>query len=160
MIIFQESSKLNRYLAFSIFFFLIPISSVFYKKASNELLLFIIVVLLVVIVGVILLSTKLDLLIYEDKITFKFYPFKIKGETILFTNIDKMEISKVDPIGDYGGWGFRKSKKGKAYITSSSEGLLLIKNDGSSIFFSVDQTKKLIAVIDQFNFYKQSIVGS
>lgn len=47
----------------------------------------------------------------------KFIPFH-KSRLIDWNEIEKLEVVKYDPIGDYGGWGIKSKKGKKAYNVS------------------------------------------
>ena len=52
--------------------------------------------------------SKLETLIDTDGIHFRYPPFQRKFKSILFSQIDYMEVCEYHPIKEYGGWGYKK----------------------------------------------------
>lgn len=65
-----------------------------------------------------LLSAHLKWSISKDSFEYSFFPF-IRKKSIPKNSITQLEIIKINPILDFGGWGIRYSRKyGRAYTTS------------------------------------------
>src|SRR5690606_19532086 len=56
------------------------------------------------------LNTKIDL----NGIHYGFYPFRRNLKTIPWREIKSCEVIQYSPLMDYGGWGYRYGRKGKA----------------------------------------------
>ena len=67
--------------------------------------------------------------------------------------IPKSEISNAyvrqySPLGEYGGWGYRTGRNGKAYSTMGDQGLQLELRDGSRILIGTQRPAQLRKVIE------------
>ena len=72
----------------------------------------------------------------KDALYYKFFPFHRKFKKHTPKDIDNYEIRVYNPLGEYGGWGIRISrKKGKAYNVSGKIGMQLILKNGKKILF-------------------------
>jgi len=57
-------------------------------------------------------------------------------------------------LSDFGGWGFRIGKEGKAYTTKGNHGLQLIFKNGSKILIGTQEPDKIQEIINQYKPYK------
>jgi hypothetical protein len=97
-------------------------------------------------VGVFLLFEKSKLItkIFETEIRLRFPPFFSKEKIIPFETIKMMEVRKYNPIWEFGGWGIRYGKKGKAYNVKGNIGLQIYFKSGKSLLIGtqkMDQVK-------------------
>ena len=88
-------------------------------------------------VFIFVLSSKLLTEIWTDGIRYKFPPLLRKLRHIPLSEIATAEVTKYNPIGEFGGWGWRKRllKRKTAYNISGSIGVRIVKKDGSVIIF-------------------------
>ena len=63
------------------------------------------------------------------------------------STIDKAYVRQYSPIGEYGGWGYRIGRNGKAYNTMGDQGLQLELRDGSRILIGTQRPAELGRVI-------------
>lgn len=84
-----------------------------------------------------ILSGTLVTEIWTDGIRYKFPPLLPKMKQIPLSDIVSAEVTKYNPIGEFGGWGWRKRmlKRKTAYNISGSIGVRVLKKDGSLILF-------------------------
>lgn len=71
------------------------------------------------------LETKID----HSGISYRFYPLHMKATRIDWGTIDSVYIREYNPSEEYGGWGIRDGKSGRAYNVSGSTGLQIIFKD-------------------------------
>jgi hypothetical protein len=88
-------------------------------------------------------SVKLNTLIDEFGVAYRFIPFQIKFRKIAWTEIESCEVVKYDPMRDYGGWGIRVGKKGKAYNISGDKGLQLTLKNGKHFLLGTQKEQTL-----------------
>jgi hypothetical protein len=70
--------------------------------------------LLFVIIALLFGLEKLTTLINDRGIAFRFFPFQFKFRRIDWGMLNSCEVITYNPIRDYGGWGIRTNKSGKA----------------------------------------------
>ena len=69
------------------------------------------------IVGLFIFSIKLKITIDQKGITYQYPPFHNKPNLLLWENIETVELLKINPLKEFGGWGLRYGKLGAAYTT-------------------------------------------
>jgi hypothetical protein len=89
------------------------------------------------------LKTRID----KDGIYYRFIPFHWKEKFIAWSDVDTAEVIKYSPIGDFGGWGIKYGRKGKAYNVSGNMGLYLRLKNGKKILFGTRRPEELAEVI-------------
>lgn len=119
--------------------------------SNTGLIITAIAVSLVAALSVLLLTiTRLETTITPQTISFRFKPFMRKWKTIAWEEVKKAEVVSYNPIGDYGGWGISRSRKGRAYTTKGNMGLLLTPNQGKPILLGTqkpDELKQYLSMI-------------
>ena len=106
---------------------------------------------IVTAVSVFVLSGHLVTEIWSDGIRYKFPPLILKVKHIPLAEISSAEVSKYNPIGEFGGWGWRKrfiSRK-TAYNISGNIGLRVILKDGRQILFGTKKQDDMKRAIDK-----------
>ena len=53
------------------------------------------------------------------------------------------------PVGDYGGWGIRGTRRRRALNTRGDRGVLLKKTDGSTVLIGSQKPRELLAALEQ-----------
>ena len=95
----------------------------------------------VVLISSVTLVTKID----RDVLSVGFQPF---GKRIIQrSEIAKAYVRQYSPLGEYGGWGYRTGRNGKAYNTMGDQGLQLELTDGSRVLVGTQQPRELERVI-------------
>ena len=94
--------------------------------------------------------TKLEFKITEEKIIYQFFPFNLKAREISWSLIEAGEVKKYNPLKEYGGWGIKYGKYGKAYNVSGNMGLeLKYKDKKKTVLFGTQKPQELKKVISQ-----------
>ncbi len=95
------------------------------------------------------LRLKLEVWIDNLGIHYRFFPLIYKERIISFTEIKKYEIRKYSPLGNYGGWGIKRSLRwGRAYNVSGNIGLQLYLKNGKKVLFGTQKPQAMIYAID------------
>ena len=97
----------------------------------------------------ILVMTKLTTLIDTDGIYFRLFPFQLRSRLIYWHEIESIEVRNYKPIKEFGGWGLRWSRHGKAYSVRGSEGIQLILKDKKRILIGTRMSKKVREVVER-----------
>lgn len=121
--------------------------------------IFIILLSVIVPLSVLLLfvNLKLKTEVDDTRILLSFKPFLLKGLTIPWADVAEAGIRKYNPLLEYGGWGYRISRKrGKAYNVSGDKGLQLVMQNGKRILIGTQRTEALQILLNEL--YQQGIV--
>ncbi len=85
--------------------------------------------------------------ITSEGVMFRFSPVQRKLKLIVWDKIKRAYIRKYKPIAEFGGWGFRRGRSGRAYNVSGKIGLQLEKNDGSKILIGTQKAEEIKRVL-------------
>ena len=88
---------------------------------------------------------KLIIEVRDDGLYIQFFPFS--RQLISFDNIKTCEVRTYRPIKEYGGWGIRYGKKGKAYNISGNKGVQLDFYKGKPLLIGSQKPEKLAQAI-------------
>ncbi len=66
---------------------------------------------------------------------------------IPFSEIKSMKVVRYDPVRDYGGYGIRSTKRGKAYIAGGHSGVRLELNRGGPVLIGSERPQELLSAI-------------
>jgi len=103
--------------------------------------------LVLLALDVICIISRMDTVIGANGILVVYKPFLSDSVFIPWTEVDSGYIRKYKPLREYGGWGVRNGKAGKAYNISGKDGLQLILKDGTKLLLGThhpDQVEKAI----------------
>jgi hypothetical protein len=70
-----------------------------------------------------------------------------RARRIPIATIASVEIVHFDSVRDYGGYGIRVTKKGKAYLAGGEDGVRVTLKDGSEVVVGSRRTKELAAAL-------------
>ena len=84
------------------------------------------------VVLLLIYSCKLKTRIDEKGIHLQFFPFHLKTVSYPWNELYNVEVLKYSPIMDYGGWGLRISRKGKAFNVKGDVGIKIQTADGKT----------------------------
>ena len=101
--------------------------------------------LLVVGINAVILTARLITEVRSDGIYVRFFP--IGWFAIPYTSIASYQPKTYRPVRDYGGWGIRWGREGKAYIAGGNEGLHFLLNDGKKILIGSQRLQELEAAV-------------
>ena len=89
----------------------------------------------------------LDTEVRETGVYIKFKPFHRKWIPLNFEDIFKVEAVTYSPIKEYGGWGIRYGRKGKAYNVSGNKGLFVTLRNGRNIMIGSGNHEELYNLV-------------
>ena len=101
--------------------------------------------LLTVGMAALLLSARLITEVHSDGLHIRFFPLRWK--VIPYETIASYQARTYHPIREYGGWGIRWGREGKAYIVGGNEGLQLLLNDGRKVLVGSQRAQELEAAV-------------
>jgi hypothetical protein len=117
---------------------------------SGLLVSFILVFVLVSALIVLFIKAKLITQIDKKFISYKFYPLHKSFRKIAWKSISKCEFVTYQPRSQFGGWGIREGKNGKAYNVSGNRGLQIVLRTGERILIGTTKPNELSMAIDDF----------
>ena len=77
----------------------------------------------------------------------RFYPFP--GKVIPFSEIQSCEARTYRPLYEYGGWGIKYGRGGKAYNISGDKGAQLVLKTGKRVLIGSQMAEELASVINR-----------
>ena len=83
-----------------------------------------------------------------DGIFVKIPPFMSSFEELPFEEIKSCKVEQYSPLVDYGGYGIRYGRKGKAFNARGRKGVLLDLADKGSVLIGSQKPDALKAAID------------
>ncbi len=92
-------------------------------------------------VGIILLFWKTRLITEVDNrsIQVRFPPFFLKAKVFPTDTIEEYRIRQYKPLLEYGGWGIRLGRKGRAYNVKGKTGLQLVFKGGKRLLIGTQR---------------------
>jgi hypothetical protein len=98
---------------------------------------------------------SLETTITKDEIAIKYFPFHLKQRTYPFTALKHLEVVKYNPISDYGGWGVRLSRNGKAFNVKGEFGLKLYFDNRKPLLIGTQKPEELKKILESLEVLKQ-----
>ena len=105
------------------------------NNSASDGLLLVIFLLTGVILPVVVLTTHLRVEVRREGVVFQFFPMQLHERTILWRDIPSHVKVPYRPLRDFGGWGIRYGRRGKAYNVSGDQGVALFLGDGREMLF-------------------------
>lgn len=105
---------------------------------------------LIVIIGLplFLKMIRLEILVRDNGIFFRYAPFHFRFQRIPFENVKSYQIIQYRPLRDYGGWGIRYGKYGKVYSISGNTGFQIITSNQKKILLGTLNPNELKNAVD------------
>jgi hypothetical protein len=119
----------------------------FGSHPAPDIILWIVWALFGIVLPVFFLSAKLSTEVRYDGIYIRFFPFHREFRTLPFEAIKKYETRDYSSIREYGGYGIRYGKLGKAYIVSGKRGIQLELVSGRKILIGSNRADEMAEVI-------------
>jgi hypothetical protein len=93
------------------------------------------IVLGMALLGSIKLTTRID----STGVHYRMKVFHWKEQTIPWEEIDQIYVRKYSPIGEYGGWGIRYGRGGRAFNVRGNYGIQVVKKNGKRILLGTQK---------------------
>ena len=98
------------------------------------------------------MALKLETEVRSDGLYVRYFPFHINYKKIDLDDVTEYFARDYHPLREYGGWGIKCGKGGKAYNVSGDRGLQLVFRDGKRLLIGSQRADELEKAI-------HSIVG-
>ena len=100
-------------------------------------------------IGSVMFSAKLEVEVRTSGLYLRFFPFHFSFNQISLNNLEKHEVITYSAFKDYGGWGIRYGRNGKAYIVSGNTGVRLDFKDAEALCIGSQKAEELNKALDQ-----------
>lgn len=104
-------------------------------------------ILIPILAFLLLYFIQLEWKFTESDFRYRFFPFIIKEKIIPYSNIQTMSVMKINPLFEFGGWGLRRGKLGKAYTTDGNLIIHMELKSGQKLNFTVKNKSEVERVI-------------
>ncbi len=118
---------------------------------SGLLVSFILVFVLVSALIVLFIRAKLITQIDKKFISYKFYPIHKSFRKIAWKNISKCELVTYQPKSQFGGWGIKEGKNGKAFNVFGNRGLQIVLRTGERILIGTTKPNEMSMAVNELN---------
>jgi len=98
-----------------------------------------------------LLSLTLHTRIDRHGITYRFAPVHRKERLIKWESVKRIYVRKYKPIAEYGGWGFRLGRSGRAFNTGGNMGLQIELHDRKKILIGTQNPEELKMILGKLD---------
>jgi hypothetical protein len=152
----SQTHRMKYYFWFALPIVLVIWGIIFYnnkEKPSNFLNVELIPpVMIILLLFGLLWSIKLQWNLNNENFNFIYRPFIWKRKSYPMNEIETIEICKINPLLDFGGWGLRYSTKfGKAYTTHGNTVLRIHLKNQKILNFTAENTPELLQLIDSLS---------
>jgi hypothetical protein len=127
-----------------------------YQKDNFEFAFFVVHCIFIAIFMLFFYFMNLETTVTKEAIAIKYFPFHLKKRTYSFAEIQHLEVIKYNPIGDYGGWGVRLSRNGKAFNVRGDFGLKLYFANRKPLLIGTQKPDELKKILEPLYTIKQS----
>lgn len=100
-------------------------------------------------VAVLFMFLKLVTEVRSDGVYIRFYPIHLRFKRFAFDEIRVYYARRCKPLLEYGGWGIRSGKSGRAYNVRGDMGLQLEMTDNKKILIGSQKAEQLAAAISK-----------
>ena len=104
-------------------------------------------IIIPILVFLLLYFIQLEWKFTESDFRYRFFPFIIKERIIQYSDIQNMSVMKINPLLEFGGWGLRRGKLGKAYTTDGNLIIHIELKSGQKLNFTVKNNIEVERVI-------------
>lgn len=145
---FHETSRFPVFIVGILIFQFIVMAFILTKNGTFDM------IIVYITVPLILLFTfsHFTLNLTKSYFEYSFFPFTFKSKKIEWNEIKEIQIVKMNPLSDFGGWGIRLSGKyGKSFIMGNNDIVFLQLKNGKKRSFSIKDKEKLINFFNKNN---------
>lgn len=141
--LYKEIQKLPFWIPLGVFFsggsiFLIQIAI---PHLNQSILAF--GVVLTSLVSLLLYIVRLETNIQQGIFTYRLYPFQIRFREINLAKVREISIRKYSPMLEFGGWGIRFGKSGKAVNLKGNMGIQFLFHVGRKLLIGTNQVDSI-----------------
>ena len=94
-------------------------------------------------IAVLFVSLKLETEVRSDGLYIRFFPFHLKFKRFGVEELSECYAREYRPLLEYGGWGIRCGRKGRAYNVSGNKGVQLVFKNSKQLLIGSQREKEL-----------------
>ena len=94
-------------------------------------------------IAVLFMVLKLETEVRSDGLYVRYFPFHMKYKKISTGELSEYCAREYKPLREYGGWGIKCGKGGKAYNVSGKRGLQLVFTNGKRLLIGSQKAEEL-----------------
>ncbi len=152
---FQESQKMNRGLRMVVLFAMIPGLFIVGKALVDDyttetLVAFLVMLVVFVLIFAIFINGQAEIRIDSQGFHYKYFPFVPSWKVIPWTEITEVKITPINPLTDFGGWGYRWGRKGKGIILAGNRAIVISKAKGKNFVFTTQQEQRALRELQHY----------
>jgi len=155
---FTEFQRFNQPLMYVIFVFVLitTLIPIYFVSQENELqpretqIIMWTGLLPVAIFSFLFFVLQLRTQIDKQGIHYGFFPFRRNLKLIPWRDIQSCEVVQYNPLRDYGGWGYRFGRKGKALNIRGNKGIQIEFVGGKKLLIGTQKPQEAQRAIDRF----------
>ena len=98
---------------------------------------------------VLFLTLKLETKVCSDGLYVRFFPVHIRHKKYGAADLEQYYARTYKPMLEYGGWGIRFGKNGRAYNANGNKGVQLVLKNGKKLLIGSRKPDELVAAIDR-----------
>jgi hypothetical protein len=99
---------------------------------------------------VLFLLTRLETEVRSEGLFVRFFPFHLRFEKFTADDLKEYYARQYNPLLEYGGWGIRYGRAGKAYNPKGNQGVQLVLKNGKRLLIGSQKPEELVKAINSF----------
>lgn len=119
------------------------------RSLSSDIIVIVSWVLVGACIPVLLLVMKLETEVRRDGLYVRLFPFHLEFRRFAWPDVKESRARRYNPIREYGGWGIRWGRGGRAYNMRGDRGLQLVMKDGKRWLIGSQRADELAAAVDK-----------
>ena len=100
------------------------------------------------LVAALFFMIKLETQVRADGLYVRMFPLHLRFKEFRFDSLEQYYARTYRPLREYGGWGIRFGKSGKAYNMSGNKGVQLVLKNGKKLLIGSQRAEELACAID------------
>jgi hypothetical protein len=94
-------------------------------------------------IAILVYIMHLDIRVTRKGLSLQFFPFHLKPRALDLDKTISIEAVTYAPIGEYGGWGLRYVKNGRAYNVGGNRGVRIDYENGKHVLLGSERAEEL-----------------
>ncbi|GAB3725152.1 hypothetical protein GCM10027594_06420 [Hymenobacter agri] len=96
-----------------------------------------------------LLTLRLETRLDAAGAHYRLFPLQWRWQVRPWPEIAQANVRTYDPLGEYGGWGLKGTRRNRAYSISGDQGLQLVLRDGTRLLLGTQRPAEITQALTQ-----------